>query len=134
MSTSFLGSNHFIPLERAKAMTARFRVKKKEILNPNIGNKEVLPISETFDRVAFDKVLAQKGCAGMRIYLGLDDALQLRLILVGVNEKGEDMIAVQTTNSIIRTEEGEPTLGEIIEDGIRCPPSCPPASPLNTQP
>jgi hypothetical protein len=121
MSTEFLGASNLIPLSKAKKLKANFKLKKKDLINPKITATDVIPDSETFNRTAIDQLLALPGCVGIRIYSGLDDESKLHSILVGVNEKGEDLIIPSTTTSLI--EEGD---GEVVEDGLRCPPYCPP--------
>lgn len=112
--------NNVISLEQAIEMTTRFREQN------GAGGKMSIPNCETFDRAAFDQILSQTGCVKMRIYSGLDADMGYRAIIVGVNEKDEDMLPSSTT-STISTEE-DPI---IIEDGLTCPPYCPPPSHLN---
>jgi hypothetical protein len=126
MSTEFMGASNLIPLSKAKKLKAIFKEKKKDLINPKITATDVIPDSETFNRSAIDRLLALPGCVGIRIYTGMDEEDKLHSILVGVNDKGEDLIIPSTTTSL--TEEGE---GEVVEDGIRCPPNCPPSSGLN---
>ena len=54
----------------------------------------------------------------------------VKLVIVGVNDKNEDMITTVEGDTMMRstTEDG----GEIIEEGMRCPEQCPPPSPLNS--
>lgn len=117
-------SKHFIDLAKAKKLTGKFRQKKKEVLSDKYKDKNVLPTCETFDRLAIDALLQQPGCAGIRIYLGMDDKDEVNLVLVGVNEKGEDMLP-SGTDSVA----AEP---QIVDNGTRCPTECPSSSPLNT--
>jgi hypothetical protein len=58
-------------------------------------------------RSAFDKILAQEGCAGIRYYYAQNDTGMQVLVLVGVDAKGED---IQT--------------GAIMERIYPCPPFC----------
>lgn len=102
---------HFISLETAIAMTTRLRS----------HHNRVLPVSETFDRVAFDQLLSQPGCTQLRIYYGMDEAMQTHAIVVGVNEKNEDILPT--------TENPD---GVIVEAGKLCPPFCAVSSLLNT--
>lgn len=106
---------HEISLDSAIKMTARFREQKKEI-----DPKSLLALSETFDRSAIDRILAQGDCKKLRIYYGMDDSNQVHAILVGVNEKDEDILPKEGFDE-----------GEIVEDATRCPNECPPESPLN---
>lgn len=113
--------NHAISLERASQMITRYREQKEKMMSPEYSEKNLLPIAESFDRAAFDKVLSQPGCTGLRIYYGMNEDLQLRAIIVGLNEKNEDLLPADPSV----------TDGTIIEDGMMCPPVCAPASLLN---
>lgn len=60
-----------------------------------------------FDRAAFDEILAQPGCAGIRFYHGRDANGTPTLLFVGVTEQKVDMLD-----------------GPIIENHTPCPPNC----------
>lgn len=116
-------NSHFISLGTAIEMTALYRSDKEAILATGFQNQNILPNSETFNRDALDTLLAKEGCAGLRIYYGMDENLKVHAIIVAVNEDNEDMLP--SGNSLI--ENGE----DIVEEGQRCPDLCPPPSPLN---
>jgi len=128
-------SQHFISLEKAKAMTAKFRGRQNHFVKDEFKNKIIWPISETFTRDAFDKLLTQSGCTGLRIYYGMDDNDGIHAVIVGINDKNEDIlpntsnIESLTTNTYTTTSTKE---GIIIEDGKICPPLCAPTSLLNS--
>lgn len=113
-------NEHRISLETAIEMTNRYRAQKERILMPELQGKNLLPVSETFDRAAFDRLLAQPGCTGLRIYYGMDETLQVHAIAVSVNDKNEDILPTAITPD-----------GEIVEEGKVCPPYCATNSPLN---
>lgn len=135
--------NHRIPLDKAKKMTKFFRDHRGQNNIPGqLGT--IVPISETFDRAGFDALLAQPGCVGVRIYYGMDDTLGLHAIIVGVDAQNRDILPTGTTTTsrtttsselgATTTTEGgttEEETGIILDDGLRCPPTCPPASDLN---
>ncbi len=116
-------TNHFICMKDAAALTSRFREMREQILDPHYQGMNVMPTCETFDRAAFDQVLQQDGCVGIRIYMGMEENNQLVFVVVGVNENDEDMI-----NSTTNSEDDN----EIFENGRRCPVTCPPPSPINS--
>ena len=127
--TSLLpGVNHFISLNQAVAMTTLYRSEKENILIPEDRDKGILPICETFDRGAFDYLLAEEGCMGIRLYYSMDDQLKVHIITVGVNADGEDMLPSATTIASLAPTGGD---NGIVEEGQRCPDDCPPDSPLN---
>jgi hypothetical protein len=116
--------SQFISLQAAAAMTALYRNHREDILQPSYRGANILPICESSDRSAFDTILSQTGCTGLRIYYGMKEDFTIHVIIVGVNTAGEDMLP---PGSLSATETGD----EIIENGNRCPDLCPPASPLN---
>lgn len=115
-------NSHSISLTTGVAMTARYRSLREQILNTNYQNKEILPLSETFNRDIFDVLLAREDCAAIRVYYGMNEDDTVHAILVGVTDENEDILPTQSL-----TEE-EDYIGEI---GQRCPVNCPPPSVLN---
>lgn len=125
MSTNTLPSanSHFISLPVAEEMTATYRSDKEAILATAYQNQNILPLSETFNRDAFDALLATDACAGLRIYYGMDENQKVHAVIVAVNEDNEDILPVSSSLT-----ENDPV---IVEEGQRCPDLCPPPSPLN---
>ncbi len=105
-------------------MTSLYRNQRENILKTDFQNQNILPLSEAFDREEFDIVLARSGCAGLRIYYGMDEDKKIHAIIVGTDESGDDMLPTELVNN---SEEED-----IIERGNRCPDICPAESPLNT--
>lgn len=112
--------NNVISLQQAIDMTTRFRDQN------GAGGKFTIPNCETFDRAVFDQILSQTDCVKMRIYSSLDTNLGYRSIIVGVNDKDEDMLPASMTSDATAGSDNT-----IAEDGMTCPPYCPPSSPLN---
>jgi hypothetical protein len=134
-----------ISLDKAKKMTRKFREQRERITIPG-HTGDIIPICETFDRSGFDALLAQPGCTAVRIYYAMDEDLGLHAVIVGVDAENRDILPTATSSptSLAATTEGtpgtaseeEPATGEeetglILDEGLRCPPSCPPASDLN---
>lgn len=109
--------NHSIPLQLAVDMTKKYRAEKDIIVKPGYTN--LLPLSETFDKAAFEALAQQAGCVSIRCYLGMDQDMIVRMIFVGVNDKDEDILPTDNT-------------ALIMENGFHCPPVCGAASPLNS--
>jgi hypothetical protein len=122
---SLFDTDHKITLQRAIEMTRLYRENKDKILVPDVLGKHILSMSETFNREAIDRLLAQPNCAGLRIYYSMDESLKLHAILVGVDEANRDILPSSTEG---KEEDG----GEIVEDGKLCPPACAEDSPLNS--
>lgn len=118
--------SHFITLAKAIELTTRFRSKKELILKTEYQSQGILFSSETFNRAAIESLLNQPGCVSVRHYLGMDEDLKVRLVMVGVDSEGNDILpSVQNNNA-------QGTVGDIVEDGQRCPDICPPDGPLNS--
>jgi hypothetical protein len=117
--------NNSISLQQAIDMTTLFRAEKDNIVNPKFIGQNILPVCQTFDRAVFDAILAEQGCVKMRIYSGLTPKLQLKAIIVAVNDQDEDILPSAT--STLSATDGI----FIAEDGQPCPPYCPPPSHLN---
>lgn len=103
MIKQLLEKDHTISLQEAKEM----------IHARNAGVNGASVKAEAFNRKIFDKILAQKGCAGIRIYYGQRKDGSLALILVGFDVNGKDITKVA-----------------IGEAGGECPPFCPYESEL----
>ena len=89
--------NHKVSLEAAAALTKGYREAAPK------GS----PLGSLFPREVFDRLLAQPGCAGIRIYYGRNERREHELLLVGVDATGDDM-----------------TSGELFDFGLPCPPYC----------
>lgn len=96
--------DHDIGLTEAREMIGRWKR-----ANP------ALPSAAAITRVGLDRVLAQKGCAGVRAYYALNDEMAMTLVYVGVDEFGNDMDD-----------------GELAERVFSCPPFCPMDSALDS--
>lgn len=118
--------SHFISLDKAKKLTGKFRSERDKI------KKDSVPTCETFEAAPFLTVLNKPGCTGLRIYYGMDDEYKIHAIIVGVNDKNEDMLAVAQPVSTVTSLATDTTNGDgdIIEEGQSCPPLCPPPGPL----
>lgn len=96
--------NHRVTLEQARALVKNHR-------------KHAPPNSERcgrFHRAIIDEMLAQPGCAGIRVYYGRHDDGAMALVLVGVDDDGNDLAD-----------------GVIADRHIGCPPTCDTASPID---
>lgn len=128
VKTFIMKKNHFIDLESAIGMTALYRSEKENILGENFKNRDILAISERFERQAIDRLLACEGCEGLRIYYGMSLDLKVHAILVAVDGSGNDLLPKEIISSIKTDDEEEPV---IVEESFRCPPICRDGSPLN---
>ena len=66
-----------------------------------------------FPREAFEAILNQPGCSGIRFYYGTNTDGSPAIVLVGIDADGADM-----------------TSGEIVETPVPCPPFCDDGSAL----
>jgi hypothetical protein len=89
--------NHKVPLETAAKLTAHYRESAPK------GSQAGC----MFPRDVFERLLAQPGCAGIRIYWGRSEMRERETVLVAVDEEANDM-----------------TDGELFDWGYPCPPFC----------
>lgn len=108
---------HFITLEAAVAMTTRFRN----------NQPDEAPLCETFSRKAIKRLIKVDGCERIRIYYGMKENNEMHAILVAADKDDNDLLP-DSTNVLMDDDGDDPV---IIEDSFRCPPHCPPESPLN---
>ncbi|MDQ3551365.1 MAG: hypothetical protein M3413_07540 [Bacteroidota bacterium] len=106
--------SNFISLEEAKALRSNFRRNRQKLP----GTADAIPDSEIFSRDHIEKLLKQPGCTSLRIHFGMDDRDNLKLMITASNEKHEDLL--------------EDKNASVLEDGLRCPPNCPPQSDLDS--
>jgi hypothetical protein len=78
-----------------------------------------------FGREIIEKILRQPDCVGIRIYYALDDKNQKQLILVGADEKGNNMWPSNKPKGKMKLLSGGG--GNVAGDNsMPCPPFCPP--------
>jgi hypothetical protein len=124
-----MSTKHSISLDRLKELTTRYEKNKTKILKEEFHSNGTLPTSETFERAAFDQLLAQEGCVGIRIYFGMDDESNVKLVAVAVDKNDQDIL---NSNSNLKKVQAYETTEEpmlALSDGLRCPPFCPPPPP-----
>jgi len=113
--------DHQISLEEAVSLTTRYRNNRMSILNEEYSqDTNLLPLCETFDKTAVQTLLSSEACKSFRIYYGMNEDLSIHAVLVGVDDNGADILPVGADPSF-----------QLLENSVRCPPNCPPASPLN---
>lgn len=91
--------DHRIDRRQAASLTRRHR----EAAGPDAERGGLFP------REPVQQLLAQKGCEGLRFYYGRNEDGTPALVLVGVDEDGNDMFD-----------------GEVLDVHFPCPPFCPP--------
>ena len=96
--------NHEIGLTEARDLIARYKRSHPGTLS-----------ASAFTRVAFDRILSQPGCQGIRAYYAQTPEGRMTLVLVGVDELGHDIDD-----------------GELAEMAYPCPPFCPINSALDS--
>lgn len=117
---------HYISPQDAAVLTSRWR---KEMPDGAFHGAR-------FDRIAFDNLLSQPGCAGIRIYMGMelpgakDTPSRWTYVLVGTDAKGNDMVARGSAMADGDSAEGDG--GGTEEWPLPCPPLCDVSSPLNS--
>lgn len=81
----FKTRSHRVTHAMAKRMRARY-VKM-------FGDGRIAMRPGAYSRTIFDRILAQKGCVGIRLYPAMDGAGRQTTLIVGVDAKGNDILA-----------------------------------------
>lgn len=97
-------ANNVISLEEASALTANFRQEFPDSIKANAYGKRDMQV-----------LLAQQDCVGFRIYNGIDEKGDQQLVIVGVDENGNDLYE-----------------GVLLDKTQPCPTVCSSENPLNT--
>ena len=130
--------SHRIPLDEARTMAIRYQENMDDILKPELLAQNILPISETFNKEAIIKYLAQDFVAAIRIYYGMKPDLTIHAIIIGVDKDGNDILPKPIVDPAHTGGShhghghphphppGDGDDGEIFEDAVRCPTTCPP--------
>lgn len=98
--------DHRITLDQAAALTKQYRVMHKGAYADAAGAFNAGPVLQ---------LLQQKGCVGIRTYRAELESGASTLVLVGVDENGNDMVE-----------------GIILDNVFPCPPYCSDDNALNT--
>jgi hypothetical protein len=113
-----------ITIAAATDMISVYKTDRPNMLVAGWPN-ETLPLNITFEKDEIQALLDQDGCVKMRVYFGLKpieteqgEDKGIDLVLVGVDEKDEDIIPNQDYI--------------LIDQGQRCPSVCPPQSIINS--
>ena len=116
MGTGLPGGSEsqLITVSEAVAMVGRFRA-------ANAANAATVVRAWGFGRAAIDAVLAQPGCAGIRIYRGHTDVGAEQVLIVGLDTTGNDLLPASASGTVVVADKGWP-----------CPPLCGGASVLNS--
>ena len=95
---------HVISLDEAKSMTHAYQ---------NAAQFQGLTVASMIDKDAYQQVMDQPGCFNIRTYFALNEAGTLTIVVVGVDDNGEDM-----------------TGGVLLNMATDCPVACPTNSEL----
>ena len=73
---------HVISLDEAKSMTHAYQ---------NATQFQGLTVASMIDKDAYQLVMDQAGCVNIRTYFALNEAGTLTIVVVGVDDNGDDM-------------------------------------------
>lgn len=99
--------DHTISLDIANQMTSMFQ-----------KNNPYDAYAWYFSREAIEKLLAQEGCVGIRIYGGLKSDSEFSPVIYGVNAPGADFIGSGLSKALLDSLVGP------MEIAMPCPPFC----------
>lgn len=121
--TKEIGSrSHQISKERAIEMLRAYDRNADSLRNGVFrGDTLVLPVSETFNLRGIDSLLNQPGIAALRAYMSMDPVTRkLKLILVGVNSSGGDILQSSRAGGKMEFK-GKDSLDILLDESHRIP-------------
>lgn len=110
---------HSIPLAEAIELTSRFQADRLADMS----------ICETFEKDSVRKMLQAEGADKLRIYYGRKEDGSICAVLVAADGAGNDLLP--KANKSVNQQNEEEGDEYILENSYKCPPACPPESPLN---
>ncbi|MFA8343130.1 MAG: hypothetical protein ACEPO8_09210 [Rhodothermaceae bacterium] len=128
--------NHKISLEDARRFTSGYRAEKAEFMKMGCSEHKEAKKGGFFGKEALMELLNQPGCIGMRYYYGRSDDDMKNLILVGVNEDGNDILLskgekqrppIKDKAMAIHNQDDDAAAHSeaiILERSVPCPPWC----------
>lgn len=97
-----------LDLTIAKSWTANYRAKNPDEIRAHFFGTEII-----------EQILAEAGCVGIRMYYALDENGEKKLLLVGVDADGNDLLPLNTNGGRSASE------GDIVGDySFPCPTYC----------
>lgn len=114
-------SKQAITFDKLKKLKSDYAQKKNIILKDSYQATDTLPTFEIFDRASFEQILALEGCVGVRMYYGMDEAMEVRLMAVGVDENGKDIQSSADKIATVSSDDSTIAFSSV----LRCPPDCP---------
>jgi hypothetical protein len=105
------------------------RISKDEMLkmrNRYKASKKFVTESVYFDRSTFERLLAEPGTVGVRVYYGLNEKDELKPIFVPVNNAGKNILVSHKSASVSAASASVAEESTIEDYGNPCPPLCNP--------
>lgn len=97
-------NQHIITLSEAETMTHAYQ---------NATQFQGLTVACCMDNAAYQEVMVQPECVGIRTYFALNEQGKLTVVVVGIDNNGDDL-----------------TNGVLLNKAYGCPAECPTNSPL----
>ena len=114
---------HFISRRSAGRMTKEYRDFRDQLSREKQALSFLLPelpLAISYKKEAIRRLMAQKGCRGLRVYPGINKRNELTLIFVGVDADGLNMMKQPPLNKLAKATGGTGTL--IVDEGQMSPP------------
>jgi hypothetical protein len=117
------GSN-FITLTQFLQMKQLYATNSQLILELPYQNQNILVTSETFNVDVINAIASVMGCAGLRIYYGMDASNKVHAMLIAVDAEGNDLLPIDANVKFAGVRSAGDGGGVIVEEAQRCPPTC----------
>ncbi len=126
-STSYGSYRAFLrPARRSENQTQRRGLLDPKLPHQAPPRRRQPHFVELFGKDFLQTLLAETRCAGLRIYQAIDDEGVSRVVLVGVDDKGKDLLLPIKDDDDPQLDEG----GSVGDTPMTCPANCDRTSPL----
>jgi hypothetical protein len=121
-------AKHAVSFETANGMVKQFKRFRNRMTRARqtgllAGDVPHLPICLSFNKAAIYQLMKAPGCVGIRFYPAINNKQQLTLVIVGVDEMGENILPLKTNNNQLLAKglEMEGSSG-LLDEGQASPP------------
>jgi hypothetical protein len=128
-------TNHFIERGKASAMIKKFTTHKNRLFKTDKKyctlpfNAPGLPNSITYNKAAISTLLNNTGCVGLRIYPAINIDNRFTLVIVGVDENGENIMEAESEiETGMNLQAQRAVVTGLVDEGQTSPPYPAPAS------
>ena len=121
-------AKHAVSFETASGMVKQFKRFRNRMTRARqtgllTGDVPHLPVCLSFNKAAIYQLMKTPGCVGIRFYPAINSNQQLTLVIVGVDETGENILPAKTSgNKLLANAVVAQGSTSLLDEGQASPP------------